>query len=84
MSTVEGHALRRASVDCWLCQCGFAVFGAKNDRDAGQRHSQHIGEVMRYRAHIKQAQKDKRQSDFADSQERNWCNPFGQGLFKER
>lgn len=80
MTPIDGHSLRRASADCFLCQCGFAIFGAVTERDAGLRHSQHIDEIRKARARIKDAQKNKQQADFADAQEPHWGSPFRRGV----
>ena len=74
MTPVTDHPLRRVSPDCWLCQCGFAVFGAKTDRDAQLRHNQHVDEIRKHRAHIKDAQADKRQHELGGDDE---AVPFG-------
>jgi hypothetical protein len=79
MTQVEGHTLKRMSQDCWLCGCGFAVFGAKNDRDAGIRHNQHVDEVRKALAHIKDCQKNKIQSDLdGDGAQpaQHWGSPY--------
>ena len=88
MTPVSDHELRRASADCWLCQCGFAVFGAANDRVARQRHSQHVDEIRKHRATIKEAQKNGQQTtaDFDAGQEHDthWGSPFRQGVLNNR
>lgn len=64
--TLEGHTLKRASADCWLCQCGKAIFGCTNDRDATRTHGLHLEEIKKHRAAIAQEQKDRRQATFME------------------
>lgn len=84
MIPVNDHELRRASADCWLCQCGFAVF-SNNEREAKQRHNQHVEEIRKHRAHVKDCQKNKVQSDLGgDTQDTHWGSPFRQGVIGNR
>ena len=77
MTPITGHDLRRVSADCWLCQCGFAVFGARNDRAAQQRHSLHVDEIRTHRAHVKDAQANKQQDDLGGGTDaQHWGSPF--------
>lgn len=77
---LEGHNLKRASADCYLCGCGFGIFGARDQREATQRHGQHLTEVRAQRTRTTDAQKEKRQADFADAQEPHWSSPFRRGV----
>jgi hypothetical protein len=61
---LTGHTLRRASADCHLCACGFAIFGAQNDSDATRRHGQHVSEVKRVLGKYKDAKGQQTTADF--------------------
>jgi hypothetical protein len=64
------------------------VFGAANDREAKQRHSQHVDEIRKHRAKIKDAQKNKQQTtedfDASSSSSQVGFNPFRQGVLNNR
>jgi hypothetical protein len=88
MSVLDGHDLKRASADCYLCGCGkafFSINGQPSDREIRLQHANHVDEIKHARARIKDAQKNKIQSTLTsdDDSRANWCNPFGQGLFRE-
>jgi hypothetical protein len=86
MIPVTDHILKRASADVFLCSCGMAFCMCPDQRVAEQRHRQHLTHIAEHRATVKAAQKAGRQSDLDgdDPQGRNWCNPFGQGVFKDK
>lgn len=85
MTPIEGHELRRASADCFLCGCGMGFVMCTDQRVAERRHNQHVDEIRKHRATVKDAQVNGIQSTLVDDgqESANWCNPFGQGLFRK-
>lgn len=86
MTPNTGHELRRASADCFMCACGMGFMMCPDQRVAQQRHATHLAHIHTHRAKIKDAQANKIQHTLDEGEDpsgRNWCNPFGQGLFRK-
>lgn len=72
-----GHELRQAASTTWLCQCGYAIQMCPNSRIAQQRHAVHLAHVRDHRAHVKDCQKNKVQSELGgDAQDTHWSSAF--------